>query len=112
MRVVWSTTFSLTRPLAAGRTSARWLYCFFRCGNSFGFVLLLLDPFVQSGGAIYATSSTLTMTSCTLSGNTATGVRTPATWMHDWLEWLMIVDVVSDDGYNARVVMMAGLLTE
>ena len=73
---------------------------------------LAVDPFVQYGGAIYASSSTLTMTSCTLSGNTATGVRTPATWMHDWLEWLMIVDVVSDDGYNARVVMMAGLLTE
>ena len=73
---------------------------------------LAVDPFVQRGGAIYATtSSTLTMTSCTLSGNTAS-VRTPATWMHDWLEWLMIVDVVSDDGYNARVVMMAGLLTE
>ena len=74
---------------------------------------LAVDPFVQLGGAIYANSgSTLTMTSCTLSGNTATSVRTPATWMHDWLEWLMIVDVVSDDGYNARVVMMAGLLTE
>ena len=26
--------------------------------------------------------------------------------------WLMIVDVVYEDGYNARVVMMAGLLTE
>ena len=72
---------------------------------------LAVDPFVQRGGAIYATSSTVTMTSCTLSGNKAI-VRTPATWMHDWLEWLMIVDVVSDDGYNARVVMMAGLLTE
>ena len=72
---------------------------------------LAVDPFVQYGGAIYATSSTVTMTSCTLSGNTA-DVRTPATWMHDWLEWLMIVDVVSDDGYNARVVMMAGLLTD
>ena len=74
-------------------------------------VALAVDPFVQYGGAIYSSSSTLTMTSCTLSGNTAE-VRTPATWMHDWLEWLMIVDVVSDDGYNARVVMMAGLLTE
>ena len=63
-----------------------------------------VDPFVQYGGAIYASSSTVTMTSCTLSGNAAL-VRTPATWMHDWLEWLMIVDVVSDDGYNARVVM-------
>ena len=72
---------------------------------------LAVDPFVQYGGAIYSSSSTLTMTSCTLSGNTAS-VRTPATWMHDWLEWLMIVEVVSDDGYNARVVMMAGLLTE
>ena len=72
---------------------------------------LAVDPFVQYGGAIYATSSTVTMTSCTLSGNTAS-VRTQATWMHDRLEWLMIVDVVSDDGYNARVVMMAGLLTE
>ena len=59
---------------------------------------LAVDPFVQYGGAIYATSSTLTMTSCTLSGNTA-DVRTPATWMHDWLEWLMIVDVGSDDGF-------------
>ena len=72
---------------------------------------LAVDPFVQYGGAIYATSSTLTMTSCTLSGNTA-DVRTPATWMHDWLEWLMIVEIVSDDGYNARVVMMVGLLTD
>ena len=74
---------------------------------------LAVDPFVQFGGAIFVTDSVamLTMTSCTLSGNTA-DVRTPATWMHDWHEWLMIVDVVSDDGYNARVVMMAGLLTE
>ena len=47
---------------------------------------LAVDPFVQYGGAIYATSSTLTMTSCMLSGNTASDVRTPATWMHDWLE--------------------------
>ena len=75
------------------------------------YAALAVDPFVQYGGAILATSSTVTMTSCTLSGNTAS-VRTPATWMHDWLEWLMIVDVGSDDGYNARVVMMAGLLTE
>ena len=45
-----------------------------------------VDPFVQFGGAIYAaSSSTVTMTSCTLSSNTAS-VRTPATWMHDWLE--------------------------
>ena len=72
---------------------------------------LAVDPFVQYGGAIYADNSTLTMTSCTLSGNTAE-VRTPTTWMHDWLEWLMVVEVVSDDGYNARVVMMVGLLTD
>jgi hypothetical protein len=25
--------------------------------------------------------------------------------MHDWLEWSMIVDVVSEDGYGARVVI-------
>ena len=48
---------------------------------------LAVDPFMQSGGAIYVwDGSTLTMTLCTLSGNTATGVRTPATWMHDWFE--------------------------
>ena len=45
-----------------------------------------VDPFVQYGGAIYAvSSSTVTMTTCTLSSNYA-GVRTPATWMHDLLE--------------------------
>ena len=109
--MVWSTTFSLTLPLAAGRTSAPWLCLFVFVVIPLVRAALTVDPFVQYGGAIYAESSTLTMTSCTLSGNTAT-VRTPATWMHDWLEWLMIVDVVSDDGYNARVVMMAGLLTE
>ena len=105
MRVVWSTTFSLTLPLAAGRTSAPWLCLFVVVVIRLVCAALAVDPFVQYGGAIYATSSTLTMTSCTLSGNTATGVRTPATWMHDWLEWLMIVDVVYDDDYNARVVM-------
>ena len=98
MRVVWSTTFSLTLPLAAGRTSARWLYWFVVVVIRLVCAALAVHPFVQEGGAIYATSSTLTMTSCTLSGNTAT-VRTPATWMHDWLEWLMIVDVGSDDGF-------------
>ena len=46
---------------------------------------LAVDPFVQYGGAINFRDSTLTMTSCTLSENTAL-VRTPATWMHDWLE--------------------------
>ena len=76
-----------------------------------GCAALAVDPFVQEGGAIYALSSTLTMTSCTLSGNTAE-VRSPATWMHDWFEWLMVVDVVYEDGYNARVVMMGGWLTE
>ena len=71
---------------------------------------LTVDPFVQYGGAIYVESSELTMTTCTLSWNTA-DVRTPATWMYDWLEWLMIVDVVYVYGYNARVVMaMAGWL--
>ena len=36
---------------------------------------LAVDPFVQYGGAIYAEDSDLTMTSCTLSGNTLS-VRT------------------------------------
>ena len=64
---------------------------------------------MQHGGAIFAgSSSTLTMTSCTLSGNTAE-VRIPATWMHDWPEGWMIVDVVYEDGSNARVVMIGWL---
>ena len=85
MRVVWRTAFSLTLPLAAGRTSAPWL-CLFVVGViRLVCAALAVDPFVQYGGAIYAESSTLTMTSCTLSENTAE-VRTPATWMHDWLE--------------------------
>ena len=41
---------------------------------------LAVDPFVQYGGAIYATSSTLNSTSCTLSENKASSykVRTRA----------------------------------
>ena len=86
VRVVWSTTFSLTLPLAAGRTSAPWL-CWFVVGViRLVCAALAVDPFVQYGGAIYADDSTLTMTSCTLSGNGVMSVRTPATLIHDWLE--------------------------
>ena len=88
---MWSTTFSLTLPLAAGRTSAPWL-CLFVVGViRLVCAALAVDPFMQSGGAIYVwDGSTLTMTLCTLSGNTVE-VRTPATWRHDWLEWLIFV---------------------
>ena len=84
--VVWSTPISFTVPLAAERTNAPLL-----CWIVVGVIRLVcaapaVDPLVQYGGAIYADSSDLTMTTCTLSGNGVSVVRTPATLMHDWLE--------------------------
>ena len=82
--VVWSTPISFTVPLTAERTNAPWL-----CWIVVGVIRLVcaapaVDPLVQYGGAIYAESSDLTMTSCTISGNAVySDVRTPATLMHD-----------------------------